>query len=72
MVAEVQAMDVKWGLFDDTPAKVTETIEKARPKASAAIEATGGPRTQQQAKAKLKEARARCRTTSSSRPRPSP
>ena len=58
MVAEVQAMDVKWGLFDDTPAKVTETIEKARPKATAATEATGGPRTQQQAKAKLKEARA--------------
>jgi len=28
-----ETLDVKWGLFDDTPAKVTEEIKKSRPKA---------------------------------------
>src|SRR5262249_8763159 len=32
---EAEALDVKWGLFDDTPAKVTAEIRKARPKAVA-------------------------------------
>jgi hypothetical protein len=32
---EADALKVKWGLFDDTPAKVSEEIEKARPKSVA-------------------------------------
>ena len=31
-VDEAEALDVKWGLFDDTPAKVTEEIKKSRPR----------------------------------------
>ncbi len=31
-VNEAEALDIKWGLFDDTPAKATEEIRKARPK----------------------------------------
>ena len=33
---EAEALDVKWGLFDDTPAKVTEEIKKARPRMAVA------------------------------------
>ena len=34
-VDEAEALDIKWGLFDDTPAKVAEEIKKQRPKAVA-------------------------------------
>ena len=56
IVAEVQKMDVKWGLFDETPAKLAEAIAKARPKMAAGLgrrrprqeagpgQAQGGPR----------------------------
>ena len=55
-VARVKAMNIKWGLFDDTPAKVTEAIAKARPKGTSTATAPMA-RTRVQAKAKLKEAR---------------
>jgi type II secretory pathway component GspD/PulD (secretin) len=52
------AMDVKWGLFDDTPAKVGEDITKARPKATVAKAGTSdAPHDRRAAKAKLREAR---------------
>lgn len=51
-VAEARAMNVRWTLFDETPAKVEELIRKSRPAAAAA---TGDRR---QAKSKLKDARA--------------
>ncbi len=56
---EADALNVKWGLFDDTPARVGEDIKKARPKAVAsragsAIEVHD----RRAAKAKLREARA--------------
>ena len=35
-VDEADGLDIKWGLFDDTPAKVTEEIKKSRPKMAAA------------------------------------
>lgn len=57
LVAQTREMNVRWGLFDDTPTKVAETLEKARPKASA-ITADDQPRDHRAAKAKLKEARA--------------
>src|SRR5271166_976937 len=31
-VAEVEALDIKWGLFDDTPTKVRNDLSKERPK----------------------------------------
>ena len=34
-LAEVQGMNVRWGFFDDTPAKVAETLAKARAKSKA-------------------------------------
>ena len=53
-IEEARAMDVRWTLFDETPAKVSELLEKTRPKAAVA----GGPKgDRRQAKAKLKEAR---------------
>ena len=55
VVQEVQKMNVKWGLFDETPAKLAEVIAKARPKAVVAD--VGGARDKKQAMAKLKEAR---------------
>ena len=51
---EVQKMNVKWGLFDETPAKLVEAIAKVRPKA---VSATSGAHDKAQALAKLKEAR---------------
>ncbi len=54
-VAEVQKMNIKWGLFDETPAKLAEAIAKARPKAVVAD--STGPRDKKQALARLKEAR---------------
>ena len=32
---EAEALNMKWGLFDDTPAKVSEEIKNKRPKAVA-------------------------------------
>lgn len=62
-VAEVQGMNVRWGFFDDTPAKVSETLAKARSKP--ADGATGNPDTSREqphdrrtAKARLRDARA--------------
>ncbi|HEV3164266.1 MAG TPA: type II secretory pathway, component PulD [Isosphaeraceae bacterium] len=58
-LAEVRSLNVKWGLFDDTPTKVAETLEKARPKmaASASPASPGTPGNHKQAKLKLKQAR---------------
>ncbi len=58
-VDEAEALDIKWGLFDDTPAKVSEEIKKARPKASAAANAAAAsqPHDRQTAKAQAAEAR---------------
>ncbi len=51
-------MNIKWGLFDDTPDKVAEALEKARPKAIAATAKDGSlPHNRATAKARLKEAR---------------
>ncbi len=67
---EAEALNVKWGLFDDTPAKVGEEIKKARPKAVAARAAaparstTGAPPRPSSARRAL-----RSTTASSSRPR---
>src|SRR6201999_1936673 len=55
-IDEVRRMKVRWGLFDDTPAKATADLEKARPKATVASTTTL-PRDRKTAKAKLKEAR---------------
>jgi len=55
VVAEVQQMPVKWGLFDETPAKLAEAIAKARPK-MVGVQATG-VHDKKQAQARLKEAR---------------
>ena len=59
-VDEAEALDVKWGLFDDTPAKVTEEIKKLRPRI---VTPTGGTAAYQShdrrtARSKLHEARA--------------
>jgi hypothetical protein len=56
ILAEAQAMDVKWGLFDESPSRVAEALRKAR--------AGGGPlaskssRDRRTARARLREARA--------------
>jgi type II secretory pathway component GspD/PulD (secretin) len=55
IVVEVQKMNIKWGLFDETPTKVAETIAKARSKAGPV--ATQVAHDKKQALAKLKEAR---------------
>ena len=55
-VEQVKRMNVHWGLFDDTPAKVTADLDKARPKATVASSANQ-PHDRKAAKAKLKEAR---------------
>jgi type II secretory pathway component GspD/PulD (secretin) len=56
---EAEKLDIKWGLFDDTPAKVTEEIRKARPKTLARAEAAAGSQAhdRQAAKAKMRDAR---------------
>ena len=56
-VAQARALNVRYGLFDDTPAKVSEAIEKARPKMVASNSA-GQAKDRSAAKTKLKEARA--------------
>ncbi len=57
---EAEALNIKWGLFDDTPAKITEEISKARPKALAAAHTAAGRQAHDRhtAKVKLREARA--------------
>ncbi len=59
-VDEAEALDIKWGLFDDTPAKVTEEIKKARPRIAkpAASTAANQPHDRRTARDKLREARA--------------
>ena len=60
-VDEAEALDVKWGLFDDTPAKVGREIKKLRPRSSAqsaALAAWTEPHDRRTARAKLREARA--------------
>jgi type II secretory pathway component GspD/PulD (secretin) len=54
IIAQAKAMDVRWTLFDDTPAKVEADLQKIRPQISAAAPAAGD---RTQAKTRLKEAR---------------
>ncbi len=58
-VAEAEALEIEWSLFDDTPAKVMEDIKKKRPKGAAAAKgnATAQPHDRRTARIKLKEAR---------------
>ena len=58
-VDEAEALDVKWGLFDDTPAKVTEEIKKAKPKivSPTTNAAANQPHDRRAARTKLHEAR---------------
>ncbi len=56
---EAEALNIKWGLFDDTPARVSEDIKKARPKAVASrTSAPAEVHDRRAAKIKLREARA--------------
>ncbi len=59
-VADAEALDIKWGLFDDTPAKVGEEIKRARPHTTATPVQTAAAQSHDRhaARAKLKEARA--------------
>ncbi|MGO8897929.1 MAG: type II secretory pathway, component PulD, partial [Isosphaeraceae bacterium] len=59
-IAEAEAIDVKWGLFDDTPAKVRNDLNKERPKnlASMSKPAQSLPHNRENAHALLREARA--------------
>jgi type II secretory pathway component GspD/PulD (secretin) len=54
MIAQAKAMDVRWTLFDDTPAKVEADLEKIRPQTAAAAPASID---REQAKTRLREAR---------------
>ena len=56
-IAEAEAIDVKWGLFDDTPAKARTALNKARPKTDVELAKTSGTGDHKTAKAKLREAR---------------
>ncbi len=62
MVANADALGVKWGLFDDTPAKVREAIAKVRPRLAPATQAAaapdGAPHNRRAAQARLKEGHA--------------
>ena len=60
-LAQAEAFDVKWGLFDDTPAKVRNDLNKEKPKTVAVATtrtSTTVPGDHKTAKAKLREARA--------------
>ena len=59
-IAEAEAIDVKWGLFDDTPAKVRTGLNKQRPKnfASTSKPAQSLPHNRETAHVLLREARA--------------
>src|SRR5208283_4658108 len=58
-IAEAEAIDIKWGLFDDTPAKVRTDLNKERPKnlASTSKPAQSLPHNRENARALLREAR---------------
>ncbi|MDE2508133.1 MAG: type II secretory pathway, component PulD, partial [Planctomycetota bacterium] len=59
LVTQAKALNIRWGLFDDTPAKVSETIAASRPKTSPATPAKSNePHDRKTAKAKLRDARA--------------
>ncbi|MDR3619511.1 MAG: type II secretory pathway, component PulD, partial [Paludisphaera borealis] len=55
-ISDAESIDVKWGLFDDTPAKARAALVKAKPKAGTDVKTSpvGDHKT---AKAKLKDAR---------------
>jgi tetratricopeptide (TPR) repeat protein len=55
IVLEVQKMNIKWGLFEETPTKLAEAIAKARPKATAS--AGSVVKDKKAAQARLKEAK---------------
>ena len=59
-IAEAEAIDIKWGLFDDTPNKVRTDLNKERPKnlASTSKPAQSLPHNRENAHALLREARA--------------
>ena len=59
-IAEAEAIDIKWGLFDDTPTKVRTDLNKERPKnlASTSKPAQSLPHNRENARALLREARA--------------
>ena len=59
-IAEAEAIDIKWGLFDDTPTKVRTDLNKERPKnlASTSKPAQSLPHNRENAHALLREARA--------------
>ena len=60
-LAQAETFDVKWGLFDDTPAKVRTDLNKEKPKTVAVAThrtSTTVPGDHKTAKAKLREARA--------------
>ena len=40
-LAEAEAFDIKWGLFDDTPTKVRTDLNKERPKTVAERQQAG-------------------------------
>ena len=57
-IAAAEKLDVKWGLFEDTPTKVRKELDKQRPK-TVAVKPTpsGKPGDRKTARAKLREAR---------------
>ena len=55
-IEQARALNVRWGLFDDTPAKVAADVDKARPKAVASLP-SDQPKSRQAAKTRLKDAR---------------
>ena len=59
-IAEAEAIDIKWGLFDDTPTKVRSDLNNERPKnlASMSKPAQSLPHNRENAHALLREARA--------------
>ncbi|WP_337177834.1 type II secretory pathway, component PulD, partial [Paludisphaera sp.] len=57
-IDEADALGVKWGLFDSTPAKARQALAKARPKADPAAAAPTKVVDHKAAKARLAEARA--------------
>jgi hypothetical protein len=58
-IAEARAMDVKWTVFDETPTKMMEALEKARAtQEKEKTLASAGPHDRRTAKARLREARA--------------
>ena len=56
-VAQARGLNARWGLFDDTPAKVEAVLAKARPKAVVTT-ASDAPRDRADARQRLREARA--------------